>query len=111
VDQLLKECLSSILTECLDNGFLVTMSTHKDGVPLSDCIILQNSTTQKYVIAMIAFDQNNNKGIAYHGVNLDKWIWSQSEGFTIDDIFESEALYGEVFQFMQRSEIVKYLAK
>jgi hypothetical protein len=48
-----------------------------------------------------------------YGVNVQKWDWAKSEGFTIEDVFDNEdsgTLYDSIFEVISPTCVVNYLA-
>ena len=122
--QVIKREILRIIDEGIDAGYLITVSTHKEDTPLSNCIILQNSISQKHIIMFLSSDKKTSKTIPgtwrqgdnvaiYYGVDVNKWDWAKSEGFTINDVFDSlqsNVLYDSIFQIVTPTSVVKYLA-
>lgn len=67
-----------------------------------DCFLVANKKLNRAALVGISFDY-----LKAFSINIKKWYWAESEGFTIDEMIEN---FGrEIFEEMDIDEVVEYI--
>jgi hypothetical protein len=74
----------------------------------SQLFILANVKSKK--VACVGLTEINNATIiASYSINMNKWGWYNAEGFTLDDMVETDNIKKDIFTFLPADEIINYL--
>tara|TARA_B100001123_G_scaffold437414_1_gene569555 strand:+ start:1208 stop:1546 length:339 start_codon:yes stop_codon:yes gene_type:complete len=90
----LKGALAWIMSESFDLGYIPSINnTQSDKL----CLILSNADSGKCAL-LGTMEEDGKTEVVAATVDVHKWIWAESEGFTRDDIIDNSKLYDKVFK-------------
>ena len=91
----LKGALAWIMSEAFDLGYIPSINNTESK---KLCLILSNKDSGKCALLGTMYDDSGNSEIVACEVNVKKWQWAEEEGFTRDQIIDTDKLYDKVFK-------------
>ena len=67
----------------------------------TDCIIAVNQEERKTGFLGVMQNQYGRDVVTSYIIHFNKWTWAETEGFTMEDIFTTEALCDDIFELIQ----------
>ena len=91
----LKHALSWIMSEAFEIGYIPSVDHTKSA---NACLILSNKDSGKCALLGTMRNKDGESEVAACTVSVSKWIWAESEGFSLDDIIGTDNLHDNVFK-------------
>jgi|TARA_Y100000310_G_C20633810_1_gene790105 hypothetical protein len=91
----LKGALAWIMSEAFDLGYIPSVNNTESK---KLCLILSNKDSGKCALLGTMKDESGNIEVVACTVNVKSWQWAEEEGFTRDEIIDSDKLYRKVFK-------------
>jgi hypothetical protein len=67
----------------------------------TDCIIAVHQEEGKTGFLGVMQNQYGRDVVTSYIIHFNKWIWAETEGFTMDDIFTADVLCDDIFELIQ----------
>tara|TARA_R110000751_G_scaffold18252_3_gene55522 strand:- start:2661 stop:2984 length:324 start_codon:yes stop_codon:yes gene_type:complete len=98
--------VNNIVSICFEQGSIiqVTPSVSKN------TFILSNRNNQKIIMIGMLTNKEGDSIIGACDVNVSKFLWASTEGFSIDDMFREAGLYTDIFNLIPVENAIELLA-
>ena len=91
----LHSALQWIMSEAFELGYIPSINnTESEKL----CLILSNKDSGQVALLGTMYDDDGNTEIVACTVRVKNWIWAETEGFTTDEIVDTDKLYNKVFK-------------
>ena len=84
-----------IISEAFELGYIPSINnTESEKL----CLILSNKDSGRCALLGTMRDDDGNAEVVACTVNVKSWLWAENEGFTRDEIVDTDKLYSKVFK-------------
>jgi hypothetical protein len=91
----LRSALQWILSEAFELGYILSINNTQSK---KLCLILSNVDSGKCALLGTMVNEDNMQEVIACQVDVKSWLWAEDEGFTVDQIVDSDELYKKVFK-------------
>lgn len=91
----LQGALQWILAEAFELGYIPSINNTESK---KLCLVLSNKDSGKCALLGTMVDEEGNSEVVACTVSVKNWLWAENEGFTRDEIVDTDKLYSKVFK-------------
>ncbi len=95
--------LIQFLDRCLQSDFFPTV--HLTDKRYGECVLIINTSNNRVSWLGVMQTVEGDDILVSFMINLPKWCWAETEGFTIDNILDNNTLCDAVFQLTDPEEL------
>ena len=91
----LQGALAWIMAESFELGYIPSINNTESS---KLCLILSNKDSGKCALLGTMKNDDGNTEVVACTVSVKNWLWAETEGFTRDEIVDTDKLYTKIFK-------------
>lgn len=98
--------VNNIVSVCFEQGSIIQVTPSAS----KNTFILSNKNRHRIIMIGILTTEQGDEVIGACDVNVSKFLWASTEGFSIDDMFRESGLYTDIFNIIPVDSAIELLA-